>query len=119
LFAGQRFLASETVQSAALAFEGIHDVHGSHCLAASMLSVGHCITDDVLQESLEDSSGLFVDGVADTLDTTTASQSANSRLGNSLDVISEDLPVPLGASFAESLASFTTSLLLIAQPHIN
>jgi hypothetical protein len=59
-------LASETVESAALAFEGIDDVHGSHSLAAGVLRVGHGVTDDILQESLQNTASLLVDGVRDT-----------------------------------------------------
>jgi hypothetical protein len=63
---GQGKLAAEAIESASLAFEGVDDVHRSYGLATSVLSVGHCITDDVLQESLQDTTGLFVDGVRDT-----------------------------------------------------
>ena len=53
-----------------------------------MLSVGECIYDHLLEEDLEDSSGFFVDESRDTLDTTSASQSADGWLGDSLDVVS-------------------------------
>lgn len=42
------------------------------------------ITDDRLQEALEDTTGLFVDHGRDTLDTTTTGQSADGRLGDLL-----------------------------------
>ena len=45
-----------------------------------MLSVGDSVTDDVLKEDLEDTPGLLVDEARDTLDTTTTSETANSRL---------------------------------------
>ena len=67
MLTGQRYLTSESVESASLALEGIDHIHSSDCLAAGVLSIGNCITDDVLQEGLEDTTGLFVDGVADTL----------------------------------------------------
>ena len=57
----------------------------------------------------EDTSGLLIDEARDTLDSTTASQTADSGLGDALDVIPQHLPVPLGASLAESLASFAAS----------
>ena len=45
-----RDLAAKAVEGAALALEGIHDVHGSHRLAARVLGVGHRVTDHVLEE---------------------------------------------------------------------
>ena len=55
------YLPAEAVQSAALSLEGVHDIKSSDGLAASVLSVGHSIADDVLKEHLEDTSGLLVD----------------------------------------------------------
>ena len=54
-------LTAETVQGAALAFEGINDIKGSDGLALGMLSVGDGITDDVFEENLQYTSGLFID----------------------------------------------------------
>ena len=45
----------------------------------------------VFQECLEDTTGLLVDKTRDTLDTTTASKTTNSGLGNALDVITKNL----------------------------
>ena len=98
-------LSSESVQSAALSLEGVHDVKRGDGLAASVLSVGHGISDDVLKEDLEDTSGLLVDQAGDALDTASARQSADGGLGDALDVVSEDLSVALGAALAESLAT--------------
>ena len=58
---------------------------------------------------LEDSSGLLVDEAGDPLDSTTASQPPDGGLGDALDVVTKDLPVPLGSSLPQSLASFTAS----------
>ena len=102
-------LTSETVQGAALSLERIDDVHGSDGLSASVLGVGHSVTDDVLKEDLQDSAGLLVNEAADALDTTSASQSANSGLGDSLDVVSEDFAMSLGTALAQTLASFASS----------
>ena len=54
-------LASEAVESAALAFQSVDDVHGSDCLALGVLTVGDRVSDDVLQEDLQNTSGLLVD----------------------------------------------------------
>jgi len=98
-------LSSETVQGAALAFQSVDDLHGSDSLSAGVLGVGNGITNDILQKDLEDSTGLFVDESTDSLDTTTAGQTANSGLGNSGNVISEDLAMTLGSSLSQSFSS--------------
>ena len=65
-----------------------------------MLGVGDGIPDDVLEEHLQDSPCLLIDETGDTLDASTTSQSADSGLGDALDVVSEYLSVPLGASLS-------------------
>ena len=102
-------LTSETVQGTSLSLQSIDDVHGGDGLPLGMLGVGDCITDDVLKEDLEDTTGLFVDEARDTFDTTSACQSANGGLGDTLDVITKNLPVTLSAPFAEPLSSFAAS----------
>ena len=54
-------LASESVEGTSLAFEGIDDIHGGDSLPLGVLSVGDGITDDVLKEDLQNTTGLFVD----------------------------------------------------------
>jgi hypothetical protein len=93
-------LSTETVQGPALPLESVDHVESSHGLAAGVLGVGDCITDDILQEHLQHPTSLLVDEARNTLDSSTASQSADSRLGDALDVVSQDLPVPLGSSLA-------------------
>jgi hypothetical protein len=102
-------LASEAVESAALALEGVHDVHGGNGLPASVLGVGDGIADDVLEENLEHRASLLVDETRDTLHTTTASETADSGLGDTLDVVTENLPVTLGAALAKALTTLATS----------
>ena len=102
-------LSTESVEGSSLAFQGVDDIECGDGLSLGMLGVGDGITDDVFQENLEDTSGLFVDQAGDTLDTTSASQSSDGGLGDSLDVITKNLSVTLGASFSQSLSSFTTS----------
>ena len=103
------FLTSESVESAALTLESIDDVHGSDGLSLGVLGVGDGISDDVLKEDLEDSTGLLIDEPRDTLDSSTASQSPDGGLGDALDVVPQHLTVTLGASLSESLASFAAS----------
>ena len=102
-------LSTETVEGAALALESVDNIHGGDSLAASVLGVGHGVTDDVLEEDLEDGAGLLVDEARDALDTTTTSETADSWLGDTLDVITENLAVTLSASLTESFTSLTTS----------
>ena len=46
--------ASEAVESPPLPLESVDDVHGSDSLPLGVLGVGHGVTDDVLQEYLQE-----------------------------------------------------------------
>ena len=102
-------LTPEAVQGAALSLQSVHHVHGGDGLPLGVLGVGDGVTDDVLQEHLEHTAGLLVDQTGDTLHSTAASQTADGGFGDSLDVITEDFTVTLGASFPESFTSFTAA----------
>lgn len=52
---------------------------------------------------------LFIDHSGDTLDTTSSCKTSDGGLGNTLDVVSENLPVSLGTTLAEALATFAAS----------
>ena len=47
----------------------------------------------------------------DTLDTATASKTTDSGLGDTLDVVTQDLAMTLGATLAEALATFAACCL--------
>jgi len=83
-----------------LTLQCVDDVHGGDGLPLSVLSVGDGISDDVLEENLEYASGFLVDESRDTFDTSSSGQTSNSGLGDTLDVITQDFPVPLGASLS-------------------
>merc|ERR1719357_892993 len=102
-------LTAESVEGPALPLQSVDDVHGGDSLPLGVLGVGDSITDDVLQEDLEDSPGLLVDQSGDTLDTAATSQTADGGLGDALDVVTQHLAVTLGASLSESLASFAAT----------
>ena len=102
-------LTAESVESAALTLQSIDDVHGSDGLPLGVFGVGDGIPDDVLEEHLEYATGLFIDEARDTLDTSTTCQTADGGLGDALDVITQHLSVPLGASLSESLSSLAAS----------
>jgi hypothetical protein len=70
-----------------------------------VLGVGDGVTDDALKEGLQDTAGLLVDHGRDTLDTTTTSETADSGLGDTLDVVTQNLAVTLGTALSEALAT--------------
>merc|ERR1719180_639803 len=105
----KRGLASEAIESTALPLQGIHDIHSSDSLPLGMLSVSDRITDNILQEDLQDTPSLLIDETRDPLHSTPPSQSPNGRLGDTLDVVSQYFAMPLGTSLTQSLASLSTS----------
>ena len=102
-------LTTESVESASLALERVDHVHGSDGLPLGVLRVGNSIPDNVLQEHLENASGLFVDESGDSLDTATASKTTDGGLRDALDVITENLSVTLGASLSKTLSSLAAA----------
>jgi hypothetical protein len=57
----KRRLATEAVESAALSLERVDDVQRGDGLALGVLGVGDGITDDALEEGLQDATRLLVD----------------------------------------------------------
>ena len=106
---GDVSLTAEAVQGTSLTLEGVDDVHGGDSLALGVLGVGDSVTDDVLQEDLENTASLLVDQTRDPLDTAPPGQAPDCWLSDALDVVSENLAMPLGSSLAEALATFATS----------
>merc|ERR1711862_205672 len=102
-------LSSEAIEGPALPLRGIHHVHGSHSLPLRMLSVGHSVTDDILQENLQNTPGLLVDETTDSLDTTPSCKSPDCRLGDALDVVPQHFSVSLGSTLAQALSTFASS----------
>jgi hypothetical protein len=102
-------LTSKTVKGLSLTLESINNIHGHNSLAASVLSVSDRVADDILEEHLEDSTSLLVNETRDTLHTTTTSETADSWLGDTLNVIAENLAVTLGSSLSESFTSFSAA----------
>jgi len=104
-----RSLTPEAVEGLSLSFQGIDNVHSGDGLPLGMLGIGDCISNHVLEEVLQHTSGFLVDESADSLNTTSSGQSSNCRLGDSLDVVTKDFSVSLRSTFAESFSSFTAS----------
>ena len=103
------FLATKAVKGAALFLEGVHHVKGRDGLSAGVLGVGDGVPDDVLKKNLDHPAGLLVNQARQALDTAATGQTTNSWLGNSLNVIPQDFPVPLRTAFAEALSAFAAS----------
>ena len=75
-------LSSETVESTALPLECVDDVHGGNSLPLGMFGVGNGVTDDVLKEDFQDSTGFLVNQSGDTFHTSTTGQATNGWLGD-------------------------------------
>ena len=58
---------------------------------------------------LENTAGFLVDESRNTLDSTTASKTPDGWLGNTLDVVTKDLPVTLGATLSKTFASLASA----------
>ena len=63
-----------------------------------MLGIGDRVTNDVLEEDLENATSFFVDQTADTFDAATTGETTNGRLGDTLNVVAENLAMTLGAT---------------------
>merc|ERR1719234_54522 len=89
--------------------ESVHHVHGSDSLALGMLCVGHSVADDILQEHLENPPSLLIDEARDPLNSTSAGQPPDGGLSDALDVVPQNLPVPLGSTLPQTLASLAAA----------
>jgi hypothetical protein len=101
-------LTTKTVESTALSLESVNNVKRCDSLALSVLSVGDSITNDTLEESLQNTTSLLVDHGRDTLHTTTTRETADGRLCDTLDVVTKNLAMTLGSTFAETFSAFST-----------
>jgi hypothetical protein len=102
-------LSAEAIEGLALPLESVDHVHGGDGLAASVLGVGNRVADHVLEEDLEHTPGLLVDETGDALDAAATSETADGGLGDTLDVVTEDLAMALGAALSETFTSFSAT----------
>lgn len=102
-------LASKPVQSPALSLQCIDHIHGRHSLAPRVLGVRHSIPDHVLQKYFEHTTSLFVNKPTDTLHTSSSRQAPDGGFSDTLNVVSQHLPMTLGATLPQALTSFTAS----------
>jgi len=98
-------LTSKTIQCASLSFQSIDHVHRCNGLTFSVFGVRNSVPNNVFQESFQHTSGFLVNQTRDSLHSTTACQPSYSRLRYSLDVVSQNVPVPLSATFAQTFSS--------------
>ena len=73
-----------------------------------MLSVRDSVTNDRLEEGLENTASLLVNHCRDTLDTTTACETTDGGLGDTLNVVTQNLAVTLSTTLAKTLAALAT-----------
>ena len=88
--------------------EGIHNVLGGDGLPLSLLGVSDFVADDVFQEDLHDAVGLLVNCSGDPRDSAPPCQAPDGGLDPPLHVVTENLPVSLGSSLAQSPTTFST-----------
>ena len=106
-------LSTESIKSATLTFQSIDNIEGGDSLSFCVLSVCDRITDNVLKECLEHSTSFLVDETRDALDTSSSGQTANSGLGDSLDVVAKNLAMSFGTTFSKSFSSLSSSSHLV------
>ena len=102
--------STEAVEGSALSLEGVDNIEGSDGLPAGVLGVGDGVTDNVLKETSEDGAGLLVDVAGDSLDTTTAGESADGGLGDAHDGGADSLLCSLGSVLSSLGLSVATDL---------
>ena len=100
---------AKSVQSASLAFQSVHHVHGGDGLAFGVLGVCDGVANDVLQEHLQHAARLFVNQTRNPLHSPTPSQATNGWFRYPLDVVPQDLSMPLGSSLAKAFSAFSAT----------
>ena len=115
--------SAETVEGSALSLERVDDIESSDSLSLGVFGVHNGVADDVLEEGSENSAGLLVDVGRDSLHTTSACKSADSRLGDAEDGLTEGLAAEVHALSARlatksSLALATAAADLSSRCHL-
>ena len=101
--------STETVEGSALSLEGVNDIESSNSLSLGVLGVGNGVLDNVLEEASEDNSGLVIDEGADSLDSTSSSESSNGWLGDTENGVLDGFgSESLGSSLSSDLSEFTS-----------
>ena len=96
-----------------MSLESIDDVESGDGLSLGVFGVDNGVADNVLEEGSEDGAGLLVDVGGDSLDATSACKSADSRLGDAEDGLTESLTAEFDALSA-GLAAHALALAAAA-----
>lgn len=91
---------AESVKGPSLPLESIHNIHRRDGLPPGVLSIGDGITNDILEEDLENATSLFINEAADPLNSASPRQTPNCRLSYALYVVPQHLPVTLCAALS-------------------
>ncbi|KAG6544032.1 hypothetical protein Mapa_014555 [Marchantia paleacea] len=102
-------LSPEPIQSSSLSLQRVHHIHGSDSLSPCVLRICHRISNHILQKNLQNPASLLINQPADSLHSSSSGQTPDGGLGNPLNIISEHLPVTLGASLAQTFTSLSAS----------
>jgi len=73
-----------------------------------MFGIYHSIANNALEESFEDTTSLIIYRSGDALCATTTSESANSGLRDTLNVVAQVFAVALAAKLSKAYSTFTT-----------
>jgi hypothetical protein len=99
---------AEAVEGSSLSLESVDDVQGGHGLSLGVFAVSDGVSDHGFQEVLENDSRVIVDEGRDSLDTSSAGESADSGLGDALDVSTGLLlGVSFSTNFSDTFSSFS------------
>ena len=98
---------TKAIQCLPFSSQCIHNIHCSNSLAVGVFSICHRISNNVLQEHLQNTLHLIVHDPRDSLDPTPPSKAADGRLGNALNVVPQDTSMAFCPSFAKTFATFS------------
>src|ERR1700761_7424789 len=93
-----KYLPAEAVQGSSLTLQRVDDVHCRDGFALGVFRVGDGIADNVFQENFEYSASLLIYEAGNSLDSSSTSQTTYRRLRDTLNIISKNFSVTLGAS---------------------
>ena len=103
-------LATKAVERFSVSLERVDHVHGRDGLPPGVLGVRSSVLNDILHKRLENRASLLVDEARDALHPAAARQTANSWLGNALDIVAEHcFAVALCTTLAQALPAFSAA----------
>jgi len=102
-------LTSKTIQCTSLPFQSVDYVHRCNGLSFGVFGVRNSVPNNVFQKHFQHTTSFFVNQTRNSLHTATACQPPNSGFCYSLDIVSQNFPVPFGTTFTQTFSSFTSS----------